>query len=348
MKIKLTQIIKSLVYCLGCILFLIGLACLGFVVPIDFIIAIVAGWAFFLARVFPQLTVDWGGVTIAIFASFFFIFGVHRLGRLVCSQVDSLSWTRKRSAALSAAVFLIFCAGIAMIGVGHQVVWLVRSEERIIENSFDGHFARNQSRRNLEVLRTSLHDYHDANDRFPPGGIFDDAGQPMHSWVTALLPFLDKKNLYEQIDQKISWNDERNLNLFQTKIVDLQNPGVIREASHYSEPIETDSKGRALTHYAANVRLMGYNSSFNIDGVTDGTPHTMLAGEVNANFRPWGDPLNIRDPQLGLNKSPHGFGGPFEGGVHILYADGHVDFVSENIDPQVFEASGTPAGGEKF
>lgn len=346
MKNKLTQIIMSLVYCLGCILFLIGLACLGFVVPIDFIIAIVAGWAFFLARVFPQLTVDWGGVTIAIFASLFFLFGVHKLGRLVCSQVDSLSWTRKRSAALSAAVFLIFCAGIAMIGVGHQVIWIAISDEPLTETSSVAH-DRMRSHYSLEEIGLAFHNYHDANNVFPPKATFDSTGRPLQSWLTFLLPYLGREELLSQIDQKIPWDDPRNEKLFQQEIYQLLNHRVLRNRVQYREPVEYDAQGRALTHYAANANYLS-GLSLKITEIPDGVSHTMLAGEVNANFRPWGDPLNIRDPQLGLNKSPHGFGGPFEGGVHVLYADGHVDFVSENIDPQVFEASGTPAGGEKF
>jgi hypothetical protein len=80
--------------------------------------------------------------------------------------------------------------------------------------------------------------------------------------------------------------------------------------------------------------------------ITDGTSNAILAGEVNANFEPWGKPGNCRDPRLGLNKSPHGFGSPFIGGGHFLMADGAVKFISENIDPQVLKAIATPDGGE--
>lgn len=50
-------------------------------------------------------------------------------------------------------------------------------------------------------------------------------------------------------------------------------------------------------------------------------------------------------------------GGPFgartpssfhPGGVHLLFADGHVDFIDDSIDQAIWRSWGTRNGGEKF
>jgi hypothetical protein len=80
---------------------------------------------------------------------------------------------------------------------------------------------------------------------------------------------------------------------------------------------------------------------------TDGTANTLLVGEVNANFRPWGDPANVRDPARGINRSAYGFGGPpGSGGALFAMADGSVRFVSERVSPTALKALATPDGGE--
>jgi prepilin-type processing-associated H-X9-DG protein len=81
--------------------------------------------------------------------------------------------------------------------------------------------------------------------------------------------------------------------------------------------------------------------------VTDGESNTLMAGEVKSRFKPWGDPTNWRDPSLGINRSPDGFGGPFEGGASFLFVDGSVRFIKNTIDPSVLKALSTPQGGER-
>jgi len=38
------------------------------------------------------------------------------------------------------------------------------------------------------------------------------------------------------------------------------------------------------------------------DGIKDGAANTILLGEVNADFSPWGRPNNVRDPAAGVNR----------------------------------------------
>jgi hypothetical protein len=94
---------------------------------------------------------------------------------------------------------------------------------------------------------------------------------------------------------------------------------------------------------------MGPGKSMRWQDITDGMANTLLVGEVNAEFKPWGHPVNWRDPARGINRSPQGFGGtPYASGAQFSMADGSVRFVSERIHPDVLRALSTPAGGEEI
>ena len=73
-----------------------------------------------------------------------------------------------------------------------------------------------------------------------------------------------------------------------------------------------------------------------------------MTSEALGKIGPWiaGGDSTIRP----LTKKPYingpdGIGGPYTGGCNIGLADGSVRFVSENIDPTVFERLSTIADG---
>ena len=55
--------------------------------------------------------------------------------------------------------------------------------------------------------------------------------------------------------------------------------------------------GYALSHYAASVDLLGGEKARTLAAISDGVSNTLLAGEVVAEFKAWGDPTNWRDAQ---------------------------------------------------
>src|SRR5262249_6999261 len=122
-------------------------------------------------------------------------------------------------------------------------------------------------------------------------------------------------------------------------------PGFINSQMRSAPLIDADGFG--LSHYAANSRVMGPGKGMKVSDITDGAANTILIGEVNANFRPWGHPVNWRDPAKGINKSPDGFGGPrSSGGGLFAMADGSVRFIGEGVNSSVLRALATPNGGE--
>ncbi len=93
--------------------------------------------------------------------------------------------------------------------------------------------------------------------------------------------------------------------------------------------------------------MLGGDARWTTNDVTDGTANTVMVGEVVSHFKAWGDPTNWRDPALGVNRSPDGFGSPFVGGANFLFVHGSVRFIKNTIAPNVIKALSTPKGGEQ-
>jgi hypothetical protein len=250
-----------------------------------------------------------------------------------------LRWT----SSIVGIVVLLFATGICIIVVVHQLAWLATTEKRIY--SMRPSILHSDSGNHLYEIGRATWKYEESQHRYPPGGSFDQHGTPLQSWETLLLPYSEYWEYSEfenraKPDLNLAWNDPRNAQYFKTVVRIFVNPGV--------DGPRSDSQGYGLSHYAANARVLGPGPPMRKEEITDGLSQTIMAGEVNANFRPWGDPLNYRDPAEGVQKSPDGFGGPWsDGGTHFLMMDGSVRQVSKDIDPAILKALATPNGGEK-
>jgi type II secretory pathway pseudopilin PulG len=192
---------------------------------------------------------------------------------------------------------------------------------------------RTESKNHLKVIGLALHNYHETNFIYPPGGIVTQNGQGWHGWQTMLLPYIDRRNVYKKIDFDVPWTDPKNLTPLQAQIDVYQAPGI-------DEKI--DASGYALSHYAGNSHVLGKNTRYHIYDFHNGASTAMLAGEAAGNFKPWGHPENWRDPVIGLNKGPDSFGRPSSPGVNILMADGAVRYFSPDTDPDVLKALANP------
>ena len=135
-----------------------------------------------------------------------------------------------------------------------------------------------------------------------------------------------------------TWNDPVNEKHFSSVIRQFINPG-------FRIPELVDSAGFGLSHYAANSHVMSGNKSIELKADPAGLANTMVVGEVNAQFKPWGHPGNWRDLLRGINQSPHGFGGPpGAGGANFMMGDGSVRLVSDQVSPDVLRAMSNAPG----
>jgi hypothetical protein len=339
--------------CLFVVIFLLAFIGLFFFVEIPFLVAF--GWIFFLIRTVPNIQPDWSAIGLAAIALALLVVGIHRVGsRWMLHGLTpgdaSLSptatkskpgWKMRWTANLVAVLFLVFTAGISVVGMVHQLVWMTTGSEQTIYSDSYEFGGRIQSRNNLKQIGLSFHNYNDSNKSLPAGGTFTRDGQPLHGAMTMILPFIEQNALFESIDIEQPWNSARNRQPFESSIPAYQFPPGVPNPEFKVAP-----GSPALTNYAGNVRVLRLGRSRTLSSITDGTSNTVLFGEVNVGLRPWGDPLNLRDPAVGINQGSRSFGSPFRSGAQLLLVDGSVRFVSESISPTVLKTIATPDSGE--
>ena len=99
--------------------------------------------------------------------------------------------------------------------------------------------------------------------------------------------------------------------------------------------------------------IFGYDRSARLTDLKDGAATTLLLAETGVGNGLWtaGGPATVRgldpasQPYIGRARQ---FGGLHSGGVNVAFADGAVRFLKDTIDPKVFEALSTIAGGEQL
>jgi len=289
--------------------------------------ALLVGWAQFLLRVVPQLSVDWRTILAALAAFILATLVVHWFARAALrARGSERRWKFTWSLTSIAIVVVAFAAGICIIGVTHQTGWLLTSSQpAIVENEKVPYQMNHSSRDQIRCLYVGLSTANDIG--FPSG--------QEHSWATYAILYTWYSGCNDAgqcIDLNLPWNDPKNRPIFRCAVNLLINP------EFPGAPIR-DADGYGLAHYAANSRAMENGANRPFKHFTNGTANTLLIGEVNANFRPWGDPANVRDPARGINRSPYGFGGPpGTNGALFGMADGSVRFVSDRVSPAVLRA----------
>jgi prepilin-type processing-associated H-X9-DG protein len=231
-----------------------------------------------------------------------------------------------------------------MVGIVHQVSWLATSPDPLLQSVTMEAAHRNQSMSQIKSMLTGALGYENVKRALPPGATMDSNGRLLHGWQAQLLPYFEGTTLHEQIDFERPWDHAANRHVFQTEIELYRNP----RAQTTNQPAK-DAIGYSLSDYAANVHVMGPQPPLRTNQISDGAAKTILMGEASENRKPWGYPANWRDPARGINATPDGFGASWvSGGANFGFADGHVEFISEDIDPEVLKALSTPKSSESL
>ena len=226
---------------------------------------------------------------------------------------------------------------IALVAVGLQVpIWLQPPRHR--------HSRKQVSASNLRQLGLGLLAYGNIHNQFPPGSTYDPLGVPLHGWPSLILPYVDNVNLANATNFSRPWDDPTpgadggpsNQTITSESIVIYRMPGAGL------------GPNQPTLCYATNAWVIGGPTPRRLRTITDGLAQTILAGEAAGNFRPWGSPNHARDPNLGINRSPSGFGSPFPGGANFVFADGSVRFLRNETSIPVFRALATPDGDERI
>ena len=298
---------------------------------------LVTGWLAFLGRTLSRVTVNWSGVATLALCAALLLVGGHRFAVWLSSAsapADDISrpqhrWPLRRTALLLAIVVLMFAAGISFIGLVHQTAWLATTPEPMTEYRLGGQRIATPNLA-LQMTGISFNNWADVFKQTPSNGAWAKGDQGVHSWQGRIMPFIMQA---DNIDFHLDWDHPKNAPAFRSFVPHYLSPefGVLRE-----------SRGYAVSHYVGNVRFFEPQSPA-LESLKKRGHSMIVCGEVAGDFMAWGDPANLRDPTLGVNRSTAGFGSANETGALFLMADGSTRFLSTNIDPRVLAALATPA-----
>lgn len=143
---------------------------------------------------------------------------------------------------------------------------------------------RTQCSNHLSQLILAVHGYEMAHGVYPPGTIHS-KGPIMsaprgyhHNWIAQILPYIEERNAYQNLDFKVSVYHANNLPVRKQRIVVLECP-----SSPFSGPATSCYAG---VHHdteapidVMNNGVFFLNSRVRYEDVGDGTSHTLFLGE---------------------------------------------------------------------
>jgi len=191
---------------------------------------------------------------------------------------------------------------------------------------------------NIKQIGFAMHNYHSTYDSLPPAYTVDENGRPLHSWRTLLLPFLEQRALYEQIDLSKPWDDPVNLSIAQTVVPTYQCPSTVNDPSYTTYLAIVDPNG-----------VMTGPIPTRFHDITDGLSNTIMVTEADSDLAvPWMSPQDI-DLQAFLDSGTVRNQGGHLGGAHSLFSDGAIKFLTDSADLTLREqlidkADGSPSG----
>ena len=235
---------------------------------------------------------------------------------------------------------------------------------------------------NLKQVALALHNYESAHRSFPVGcigcrpplGASPGSFKVLRlSWNAMILPFIEQRNVHELIDFGETYRSSKNLAAGSQIIPTFLCPSTAttirtgptsgdRNANGKWDP----GDGLAWTDYGGlygvshdgpylpeHEGVMLYDRRVTFRDITDGTSNTAVIGECTgrdaSSQSEWLNGFNLFDQRFNnpINRSQNNeLFSDHPGGVNMSFADGHAQFVQENIDQRTLNALLTKAGQE--
>lgn len=186
---------------------------------------------------------------------------------------------------------------------------------------------------------------------FPPACSRDDSGQPLHSWRTAILPYLDRPELHAAINFGVAWDAPENEFLSQVTLeVFLCQSTTMLARKH-------PRTGAPQRFFAVNyVVITGEGFLFEeanrtrLDDILDEPAETILFAELADSGFPWCEPRDLSWEELQRRARAEGnlqFLSKHPGCFVATMANGNQRTLPSTISLDQLHALLTIAGGEK-
>lgn len=259
--------------------------------------------------------------------------------------------SRSRQAALRGFTLVELLVVIAIIGI--LIALLLPAVQAVREAA-----RRASCQNNLRQMGIGLHQYHETLGSFPPGGI--EPRSPLMpngrqlAWSVFLLPYVEQKSLYAQLDTGKAFDASENAHAAATLLTIYVCPSVPQGNQLQS--------GRAPCHYGGIYGeritspnsppkgVMLYDRSIRISEIRDGTSRTLVICEDSeSQDGQWINGRNVFDQAFAINQAAafeNDIRSKHPGGANGLLCDGSVRFLAETMELTTLAAICTRAGGE--
>jgi prepilin-type N-terminal cleavage/methylation domain-containing protein/prepilin-type processing-associated H-X9-DG protein len=229
---------------------------------------------------------------------------------------------------------------------------------------------------NLTQLILAVQNYEGAFRVYPSGTsadkgpILNVAEGQHHNWLIRVLPYFEETNTYNHVDFKVGVYHENN-----APVADLWIP-IVHCPSDPGVPREHGLSSYAGLHHDVETLIdvddhgvFFLNSAVTYENVRDGSSQTIFLGEkvaetsdlgwmsgTRATLRNTGTAINgtvdrkarfnVDNTDAANSNKVGGFGSYHPGGSMFAFGDGHVSFLSQNIDEVIFRQLGHRADGK--
>lgn len=184
---------------------------------------------------------------------------------------------------------------------------------------------RSQCSNNLKQIGMAIDAYCQKYGSLPPAFVADAHGKPLYSWRLLISPELDYKALYDVFHLDEPWDSPHNAKISQ---------------AHWAIWL-CPSDNVALSH-TSYVAVVGPNTAWpgaktrKLADFADPSKTILVVEVVNSGIN-WAEPRDLYVGQMaaGVNpKAGQGISSAHPGGAWALFADGHIEFIPDDVDPK--------------
>ncbi len=230
-------------------------------------------------------------------------------------------------------------------------------------------------RNHLKQIGLALHTYHDSLRRLPPGWLANSPlGDPGWAWSTAILPYLEQQNTYDQIRTGLPVDAPANRIARETVLSVYRCPSDIgeklvnlrRENGGTLFPVARSNYVSVFGTLAiedtpsASDGAFFHNSRIRFADILDGLSNTIIVGERGSRIdgSTWTGVVSAAEEAMvrivgSTDHTPNHPAGHFDDfssfhatGAHFVLGDGSVKMLPSNIEHAVYSAMATRANGE--